>query len=649
MAKRRMMAALAAVATLACGLAGPAAQADELSDLKEAAAQARNAYDEAVSERDALKPARDKAQAVLDEGTIGYFKARGATDAVRILNDDGTLTGHDYASDIRKMKAEGDSETDLDAMLSGLWAIRCMNEFRAEEGTSPKVENYPDRGGKPLKPLLVTDGLMAIAEAHGDRNRVDSDGLTHYMDFSNEAENICGADEDDMFACYYGEKEQFNGVNSKGAGHYLNIVNDELQYAGSGDLVQDFSMENDTFYVTQKQYWDNIFSQGRTLTVDDYEADVRAYKAPYDKAVSDYDTAAKAADEAKAAYKRAEQAVSDYNNAGFTVTFDADGGSAVQAQKVRRGSTATRPADPVRDGYTFQGWYKGDTKYDFSTPVNADVALTARWKAVSKPKSKTFTVSFDAAGGSKVQSQKVTEGQKAARPADPAKKGFAFDGWYRGDAKYDFSAPVTADLTLTAHWSPVFSDVTADTPHSADISWTASTGIAKGWGEADGTRTFRGMDTVKRQDMAAFLRRLAVRMGVAGADSWKPTAADWSRFPDVDKSTPHAEDVLWLAHAGVAYGYREADGSWRFSGLTPVYRQDMAAFLHRLARLAGRGSGVASTRFADVTDSTPHAADIRWLGGTGIAKGYAGGTFSGMTPTYRQDMAAFLHRTDQLG
>lgn len=73
MAKRRMMAALAAVATLACGLAGPAAQANELSDLKEAAAQARNAYDEAVSERDALKPARDKAQAVLDEGTIGYF------------------------------------------------------------------------------------------------------------------------------------------------------------------------------------------------------------------------------------------------------------------------------------------------------------------------------------------------------------------------------------------------------------------------------------------------------------------------------------------------------------------------------------------------------------------------------------------------
>lgn len=348
MTRGRWVAALAAVATLACGLAGPAAQADELSDLKEAAARARSAYDEAVSDRDALKPARDKAQAVLDEGSIGYFKARGADDAVRILTDDGTLTGHDYASDIRKMKNEGSSDTRLDSMLRGLKAIRQMNKFRAEEGTSPKVSDYPDRGGKQLKPLLVTDGLMAVAEAHGDRNYVDFGSTTHYGDFSNEAENICGDWEDGMAACYYGEKEQFNGVDSNGAGHYLNIVNDELQYAGSGDLVQDFSMASDPLYVTQRQYWDNTFSQGRVMSVDDYEADVNAYKAPLDKAVSDYDNAAKAADNAKTAYDRAKAAADAWNDAMFTVSFDTGGGSDVKTQTVRRGGTASRPSDPAR-------------------------------------------------------------------------------------------------------------------------------------------------------------------------------------------------------------------------------------------------------------------------------------------------------------
>lgn len=385
MAKRRWAAALAAVATLAAGMAAPVAQADGSDDPNAAVPAAKAAYDRAVSDRDALKPARDKAQATLDEGTIGYFRARGSTDAVRILTDDGTLTGHDYASDIRKMKNEGSSDTRLDSMLRGLKTIRQMNKFRAEEGTSPKVSDYPDRGGKQLKPLLVTDGLMAVAEAHGDRNYVDSGSTTHYGDFSNEAENICGDWEDGMAACYYGEKEQFNGVDSNGAGHYLNIVNDELQYAGSGDLVQDFSMASDPLYVTQRQYWDNTFSQGRVMSVDDYEADVEAYKAPLDKAVSDYDNAAKAADNAKTAYDRAKAAADAWNNAMFTVSFDTGGGSDVKAQTVRRGGTVSKPTDPTRAGYLFGGWYQGDAKYDFSTPVTADVTLTARWKAVSEP------------------------------------------------------------------------------------------------------------------------------------------------------------------------------------------------------------------------------------------------------------------------
>ena len=79
-----------------------------------------------------------------------------------------------------------------------------------------------------------------------------------------------------------------------------------------------------------------------------------------------------------------------------------------------------------------------------------------------------------------------------------------------------------------------------------------------------------------------------------------------------------------------------------------VKRQDMAAFMRRLARLASRGTDVAPKQFRDVTASTPHADDIRWLGGSGVSTGYPDGTYRGMVSVYRQDMAAFLHRLDQL-
>lgn len=189
----------------------------------------------------------------------------------------------------------------------------------------------------------------------------------------------------------------------------------------------------------------------------------------------------------------------------------------------------------------------------------------------------------------------------------------------------------------------MYRDVTFRTPHYDDVMWLSQYGISTGW--SDGT--FRGADTVKRQDMAAFLRREAVRRGISGAATWKPSAADWKQFNDVTSSTPHAEDILWLASAGIATGY--SNGT--LGGMRPVYRQDMAAFLKRLADKAGKTGGVTpKTNFTDVTDRTPHKAEIEWLGGSGISEGYrnADGSwrFEGMTRVYRQDMAAFIHRLD---
>lgn len=64
----------------------------------------------------------------------------------------------------------------------------------------------------------------------------------------------------------------------------------------------------------------------------------------------------------------------------WVVTFDPNGGTPVPpAQEVEYGLTATEPAAPKKTGYTFDGWYLGDEKYDFSAAVEQNITLTAKW------------------------------------------------------------------------------------------------------------------------------------------------------------------------------------------------------------------------------------------------------------------------------
>ena len=64
-----------------------------------------------------------------------------------------------------------------------------------------------------------------------------------------------------------------------------------------------------------------------------------------------------------------------------TVTFDSNGGSTVP-QQVCVNAPAAKPADPVRYGYTFAGWYNGGAVYDFSQTVTTDLTLVAHWTPI---------------------------------------------------------------------------------------------------------------------------------------------------------------------------------------------------------------------------------------------------------------------------
>ncbi len=139
--------------------------------------------------------------------------------------------------------------------------------------------------------------------------------------------------------------------------------------------------------------------------------------------------------------------------ATYTVTFDANGGSSVASQTVTEGGVATEPAAPTKSGYTFSGWLINGVAYNFATPVNANITLVASWTANQGTTPTTYTVTFDANGGSSVASQTVEEGQVATEPTAPTKSGYTFNGWLLNGAAYSFATPVNANITLVASWT----------------------------------------------------------------------------------------------------------------------------------------------------------------------------------------------------
>ena len=158
------------------------------------------------------------------------------------------------------------------------------------------------------------------------------------------------------------------------------------------------------------------------------------------------------------------------------VTFNSDGGSAVTAQNIAHGSAATKPADPTRDGYEFDGWFSGDTEWNFATAITAPVTLIAKWTAL-------HTVTFDTDGGSAVSAQTIRNGNTATKPADPTKTiasglyrgtitgNYIFEGWYNGETLWNFdNNVVAAPITLKAKWTAAFNLTRIESVPANDIS-----------------------------------------------------------------------------------------------------------------------------------------------------------------------------------
>ncbi len=144
----------------------------------------------------------------------------------------------------------------------------------------------------------------------------------------------------------------------------------------------------------------------------------------------------------------------------FTYNLNYDGAPEAETATVVKGQTAESKI-PARDGYAFVAWYANPDfiyAYDFSKGVLEDTEVFALWK---KDGAEYVDVTFDRAYyGDLYQkySYPVEKGAAVAQPADPVRVGYVFDKWVdETGAAYDFAAPVTEEMTLTATWQKTVS------------------------------------------------------------------------------------------------------------------------------------------------------------------------------------------------
>ncbi len=122
----------------------------------------------------------------------------------------------------------------------------------------------------------------------------------------------------------------------------------------------------------------------------------------------------------------------------YTITFDTDGGSAIDPITQGYGTTIKAPTAPTKTGYTFMGWNPALP----ATMPAGDMTITAQWRI------NRYTVTFDTDGGSEVAPITQDYGTAITAPADPTRGGYTFIGW-------DKAIPATmpaGDMTITAQW-----------------------------------------------------------------------------------------------------------------------------------------------------------------------------------------------------
>ena len=344
----------------------------------------------------------------------------------------------------------------------------------------------------------------------------------------------------------------------------------------------------------------------------------------------------------------------------YTVTFETSGGRAVDPVTVDAGSTVTKPADPMKSGHNFGGWYKDSTlqtPWNFANDtVTADTTLYAKWTANPPAPSyddpdPTYAVSAPAAENGKiaVSPKNASAGSTVTITVKPDsgyvletisatdRNGNDLKLTDRGNGKYTFTMPgsrVEVKVTFMEDNSVLnfFYDVPNGAYYYDAVKWAVDNGITGGVGNS----LFAPNQPCTRGQIVTFLWRAA----------GSPVVNYAMNMTDVAEDAYYGEAVRWALSEGITTGI----GDITFGPDAACTRAQAVAFLFRYAVASGMDAVTLAdliSGFADAASVPGYAVSaMNWALSQGIMQGSGGRLLPNGTCT-RGQLMTFLYRANQ--
>ena len=331
----------------------------------------------------------------------------------------------------------------------------------------------------------------------------------------------------------------------------------------------------------------------------------------------------------------------------FAVTFETEGGNTVPVQNILNGQKATKPDDPTKTGYAFDGWYTEEActnLYEFTTPVTNVLTLYAKWTI------NQYTITFKPENGDRDTTITQDYGTAVTAPANPTRTGYTFAGWDR-----EIPAKMPAEnMTVTARWTAVGSGSSGGGSSSGGSSredWEPSYAVStpgktengtvsvnpKNAGQGDRVtltvkpdpghvlETLTVLDSKGKAlpltDKGGGMFTFTMPNGQVEVKAVFAAEVKTASFRDVPVDAYYYDAVKWAAEKGITTG--QADGL--FGSDRSCTRAQIITFLWRAA-----GSPVVNyaMEMGDVSADAYYAEAVRWALSRGITSGTGGGAFS---------------------
>ena len=349
----------------------------------------------------------------------------------------------------------------------------------------------------------------------------------------------------------------------------------------------------------------------------------------------------------------------------YTVTFNVNGGSAVDSQLINAGEKAIKPTNPTKNEYIFAGWYTDNTytiEFDFiNTSINSDITIYAKWTKKTTAggggggvESATVTkyeiiVKYGKNGSISPKTVKVEKGENQTFNIK-AEKGYEIEDVLIDGKSVGTVDTYTFENVIEKHTiEATFKKVEETKPVEPEEEWenpfidvAEEDWFYEAVKFANESKLFNGVSVNEFGASTNMTRGMIVTVLYRYA---KAETTKEATFDDVKAGTYYSNAIAWAAENGIVNGI----GNNNFAPDKSVSREEFVVILYRYAIKNGKDVSVGENTnilsYDDFNQISEYAIPaMQWAVGSGIITGRTNTTLVPKGTATRAEVATMVMR-----